>query len=70
MTRNIVKGIRVEFLLEFLPDLRIQIPPEFAMSHWVITVIRLQFLALTTILLTSLLGLIIVESYYWDSSSV
>ena len=70
MTRNIVKGIRVEFLLEFLPDLRIQIPPEFAMSHWVITVIRLQFLALTTILLTSLLGLIIVESYYWNSSSV
>ena len=66
MARNIVKGIRVEFL----PDLRIQIPPEFAMSHWVIKLIRIQFLALITILLTSLLGLIIVESYYWNSSSI
>ena len=66
MARNNVNGIRVEFL----PDLRIQIPPEFAMSHWVIKLIRIQFLALITILLTSLLGLIIAESYYWNSSSI
>ena len=70
MVRNVVKRIRVEFLLGFFPDLRIQIPLEFAMSHWVIKLIRLQFLALITILLTSLMGLIIVESYYWNSSSI
>jgi len=70
VVRNVVKRIRVEFLLGFFPDLRIQIPLEFAMSHWVIKLIRLQFLALITILLTSLMGLIIVESYYWNSSSI